>query len=245
VVVLRDALRGGPSGRRLQCVPDSDHWDSRMTLRLRHRARALGLTATLLAGVAQAEAPRFEVTPFVGGRIGGSFDVVEDETTGEETSVDLDNGASFGLDLGLYAHPNGFYELLYSTQETSLDADDAAVDDVDVRIDYLHVGGTAFFPQDRFYVPYLSFTIGATFLEPAEGNYDSETKFSASLGGGFRFPVSEHFHVLLGLRGYLTLINSDTDLFCLSGAEQASCLVTSSGSTFYQTEGQLGFSLVF
>ena len=51
--------------------------------------------------------------------------------------------------------------------------------------------------------------------------------------------------VMLGLRGYLTLINSDTDLFCLSGPEQASCLVKSSGSTFFQTEGQLGFSLVF
>jgi hypothetical protein len=205
---------------------------------------SLGLVAALLSGVACAETPRFEVTPFVGGRIGGGFDV-EDETTGEETSVDLDNGASFGLDLGLHAHPNGFYELLYSTQETSLDADDAAVDGVDVRVDYLHVGGTALFPQDSFYVPWLSFTIGATFLEPTSGNYDSETKFSASLGGGFRFPVAEHFQVVLGLRGYLTLINADTDLFCVSGPEEASCLVRSSGSTFFQTEGQLGFSFMF
>jgi hypothetical protein len=214
-----------------------------MPLRLRHHAVAL--SATLLAAVAQAEAPRFEVSPFAGGRIGGSFDVLEDEATGDETSVDLDNGGSFGVDLGLYAHPNGFYELLYSTQETSLDADDPAVDGTDVRIDYLQVGGTALFPQDRFYVPYLSFTLGATFLEPTRGSYDSETKFSGSLGGGFRFPVSEHFHVVLGLRGYLTLINSDTDLFCASDAEQAGCLVRSSGSTFFQTEGQLGFSLVF
>ena len=64
-------------------------------------------------------------------------------------------------------------------------------------------------------------TIGATFLEPTEGNYDSETKFSGSLGGGFRFPISEHFQVVLGLRGYLTLIESDTNLFCVSGPEQA------------------------
>ncbi|MCE3284932.1 MAG: uncharacterized protein K0R70_1188 [Steroidobacteraceae bacterium] len=207
-------------------------------------ARALGLVFTLLAAAAQAEPPRFEVTPFVGGRLGGGFDVV-DEETGDEDSVDLDNGASFGLDDGLYAHENGFYELLYSTQETSFDSDDPAVDGVDVRIDYLQLGGTAFFPQDKFYVPYLSFTLGATFLEPTRGNYDSETKFSGSLGGGFRFPVSERFSVVLGLRGYLTLVDSDTDLFCLSNAEQASCLVRSSGSTFFQTEGQLGFSLTF
>jgi hypothetical protein len=210
----------------------------------RSHALSLGFVAVLLSGVVHAETPRFEVTPFVGGRIGGSFDV-EDEATSEETSVDLDNGGSFGLDLGLYAHHNGFYELLYSTQETSLDADDPTVDGVDVRIDYLHVGGTALFPVDRFYVPWLSFTIGATFLDPTRGNYDSETKFSASLGGGFRFPVSERFQVVLGLRGYLTLIDSNTDLFCVSGPEGASCLVKSSGSTFFQTEGQLGFSLAF
>jgi Outer membrane protein beta-barrel domain len=207
------------------------------------RAVALGLL--LVSFYAQADSPRFEVTPFGGGRIGGGFDFVVDETTGEEDSVDLDNAVSFGVDLGLYANDRGFYELLYSTQEASIDGEGTPLEGLDVRIDYLHVGGTAFFPQDSFYVPYVSFTLGATFLEPQQGNYDSETKFSGSLGGGFRFPVSEHFNVVLGLRGYLTLIDSDTDLFCLSTPEQASCLVKSSGSTFFQTEGQLGFSLVF
>jgi hypothetical protein len=206
---------------------------------------ALGTLAAFTAAFApEAHAdPKFEITPFAGGRIGGGFDIV-DETSAEERSVDLDNGASFGVDLGLYAHGNGFYELLYSTQQTSLDASEPTLDGVDVRIDYLHVGGTAFFPDDRFYVPYVSFTVGATLLEP-QGNYDSETKFSMSLGGGFRFPLNEHMAVVLGLRGYLTLIDSDTDLFCASGPEDAACLVKSSGSTFFQTEGQLGFSFAF
>jgi hypothetical protein len=213
------------------------------------KAAAPKLLGALVAGAmfvspASKAESNFEITPFVGGRIGGGFDVVN-ETTGDEDSVDLDNGASFGVDLGLYAHDNGFYELLYSTQETSLDTQDPALSGLDVRIDYLHVGGTAFFPDDRFYVPYVSFTIGATFLEPQRGGYDSETKFSMSLGGGFRFPVAEHMAVVLGLRGYLTLIDSNTDLFCVSGPEQASCLVRSSGSTFFQTEGQLGFSVAF
>lgn len=207
-------------------------------------ARALALVAVLAAATVQAEAPRFGITPFAGGRIGGGFDV-EDETTGEERAVDLDNGAGFGIDLELYAHENGMYELLYSSQSTEFDANEPALDGVDIRVDYLHVGGTALFPQDRWFVPYLSMTIGATFLEPTEGKYDSETKLSGSLGGGFRFPVNEHLEVVLGLRGYLTLIDSDTDLFCVSGPEQAGCLIKSSGSTFFQTEGQLGISFVF
>lgn len=200
---------------------------------------------TVLAVPTHADAgPTFEITPFLGGRIGGGFDV-EDELTGAEESVDVDDGASYGVGLGLYAHANGIYELLYSTQQTSLDSSDPGVDGVDVGIQYLQLGGTAFFPQDRIYVPYLSFTLGATFFEPRQGRYDSETKFSGSLGGGFRFPVGEHLAIVLGLRGYLTLIDSDSDLFCISDSQQAGCLIRSSGSTFFQTEGQLGFSFRF
>ncbi|HET7204477.1 MAG TPA: outer membrane beta-barrel protein [Steroidobacteraceae bacterium] len=207
-------------------------------------ARALALVAALGAATVAAETPRFELTPFVGGRIGGGFDI-EDETTGEESSVDLDNGGGFGIDLGLYAYPTGMYELLYSSQSTGLDANDPALDSVDIRVDYLQVGGTALFPQETWFVPYLSLTIGATFLEPEKGNYDSETKFSGSIGGGFRFPVNERFNVVLGLRGYLTLIDSDTDLFCVSEGGDATCLIKSTGSTFFQTEGQLGVSVRF
>jgi len=208
-------------------------------------ARAAALASALLATASiAAEAPRFEITPFAGGRIGGGFDI-EDETSGEESEVDLDNGAGFGIDLGLRAHENGFYELLYSQQSTGLDANEPALEGVDIRVDYLHVGGTALFPQESWFVPYLSMTIGATFLEPTEGNYDSETKLSGSLGGGFRFPISEHVQVVLGLRGYLTLIDSDTNLFCVSGPEEAACLIKSPGSTFFQTEGQLGISFAF
>jgi hypothetical protein len=215
-----------------------------MNRRLQTLAPALALAALFAAPQSSADAPTFEITPFVGARVGGGFDV-DDPVSGDRNSVDLDSGGSFGIDLGLYAHPRGFYELLYSSQETSLDSEDPALRGVDMRIDHLQVGGTAFFPQDTFFVPYLSLAIGAAFLKPLQGPYDSETKFSASLGGGFRFPVNEHVGVNLGLRGYLTVLQSDTDLFCVSGVQGGSCLLRSSGATFFQTEAQLGISLQF
>jgi hypothetical protein len=203
-------------------------------------------TAALFATplVAQADSPRFEFTPFVGGRVGGGFDV--STTAGNDSSVDLGSGASYGIDLGLYRDRQSFYELLYSTQSTSLDSKDPLLDGVDLRIDYLQFGGTLFFPQDSdFFVPYLSLTIGATFMEPDYRGYDSETKFSGSLGGGFRIPFNDNVALNLGLRGYLTLINSDTSLFCVSDSGDAGCLLRSSGSTFFQAEGQLGLSVRF
>ena len=206
--------------------------------------RAVLLFLLAVAAPLAQSAPRFEITPFAGGRVGGGFDV-ENETTGEEDSADLDSGASYGLGLGLYANETGFYELLYSRQSSSLDSRDLAINDLDVDVNYLHVGGTAMFPDERFYIPYVSFTLGATFFEPSPGRYDSETRFSASLGGGFRFPVNDNVAFLLGLRGYRTLIDSNTDLFCVSDSGEGGCLVKSSGSTFFQTEAQLGVTFTF
>jgi hypothetical protein len=201
-----------------------------------------GLFATPL--VAQADSPRFEFTPFAGGRMGGGFDVAAAD--GTDSSVDLDAGMSYGLDLGLYRDGQSFYELLYSTQSTSLDSKDPLLDGVDLRIDYLQFGGTAFFPIDSdLYVPYLSLTIGATLMEPDTGGYDSETLFSGSIGGGLRIPFNDNVALNLGVRGYLTFVDSDTDLFCVSNSQEAGCLVRSSGSTFFQAEGQLGLSVRF
>jgi hypothetical protein len=212
---------------------------------LKRMAMWLAGSAMLAASVtAHAEFPTFEITPFVGARMGGGFDI--ETEAGDTRSVDLESGSSFGIDLGLYANEQGFYELLYSTQEAGLDSNDPDLADVDIRVQYLQFGGTAFFPNDRNrFLTYLSMTIGATMLEPTEGNYDSETKFSGSFGGGFRFPFNDRLAVSLGLRGYLTLIESDTDLFCSSTSAGSGCLVRSSGSTFFQTEGQLGFTFVF
>jgi len=201
-----------------------------------------GLFAAPLA--AQADSPRFEFTPFVGGRMGGSFDVTAAD--GTSSSADLDAGASFGLDLGLYRDDRSFYELLYSTQTTSFDSTDPLLDRVDLRVDYLQFGGTAFFPQDSdHFMPYLSLTIGATLMEPDSGAYDSETRFSGSIGGGFRIPFNDNVSLNLGVRGYLTLLDSDSSLFCVSDSGEAGCLLRSSGSTFFQAEGMLGLSVRF
>jgi hypothetical protein len=205
------------------------------------------LAAPVLLGAAlpaRADAPRFELTPFVGGRVGGSFDVVNPDDA--ESSVDLGSGASFGIGLGMYRDRQSFYELLYSTQKAGIDSRDPLLDGIDVSIDYLQFGGTAFFPQDsNLYVPYLSLTLGATFMRPDDDDYDSETKFSGSIGGGFRFPINENVGLNLGVRGYVTLLDSDTQLFCLSDAEGAGCLLKSSGSTFFQAEAQLGLAFRF
>jgi len=93
-------------------------------------------------------------------------------------------------------------------------------------------------------VPYLSMTIGATRFS-ADGGYGSKSRFSGSLGGGLRLPFSENVGATLGVRGYLTFVDSDTGFFCSSIDGEGSCLVTSSGSTLFQAEALLGVTFRF
>lgn len=198
----------------------------------------------LLAGApaVHADGVRAEITPFGGYRFGGDFDYVDPDTE-ELKSADLASGGSWGIDLGLYRDQTSFYELLYSTQEVDFDATDAALEDVDVTTEYFHVGGTLFFPAEQWMVPFLSFTLGAT--QFSADSFDSETKFSMSLGTGLRLPITDNFGATLGVRGYLTFVDSDTDFFCSSNGENGTCLVRSSGSTFFQGEATLGLTLRF
>jgi hypothetical protein len=201
--------------------------------------------AGLPAPEARADGPRFELTPFAGYRAGGKFEIEATDTTAKQ-SVNVGEDASFGLDVGLYRDETGFYELLYSQQQASLDSHNSLLDNVDVKVEYLQFGGTALFPQEaEWLVPYLSMTLGATRLSAQGGHYDSETKFSGSLGGGLRLPINDNFAATLGLRGYLTFVQSNTGFFCVSDINGGTCLVKSSGSTFFQGEALLGLTMRF
>jgi hypothetical protein len=199
----------------------------------------------LLAGApaAHADGVRAEFTPFIGYRMGGGFDAASADGTVAE-GVDLVDGSSWGIDFGLYADDASFYELLYSTQTTGLDSKDPALAGVDVTTEYYQFGGTTFFAGEQWVIPYLSLTIGATRFS-AGGGYGSDTKFSGSLGGGLRLPFSDNFGATLGVRGYLTFVESDTDFFCVSNSGEGGCLLKSSGSTMFQAEAQLGFTVRF
>jgi hypothetical protein len=212
-------------------------------------AAVVGLQVGLLATHARAEdeprtdfKPRVELTPYVGYRMGGQFDL-DNPPADTSESVDLQDDSDWGVALGIYRDRSSFYEILYSHQSTGLDTGDPSLKGVDVTIEYLQAGGTLLFQDNEHYVPYLSLTIGATKFD-AGGGYGSETKFSGSLGGGVRLPVGEHFAATLGLRGYLTAVNSDTEFFC-AGSGSVNCLFRTTGSTFFQGEALLGFTAVF
>lgn len=204
--------------------------------------------AVALLGTSAAWAvdkPTLEITPYVGYRMGGQFDV-NNPPAGEDDTVDLQDSGSWGVDFGIYRDPVSFYEILYSQQSANLDSKQPGLKRADVKVEYFQFGGTLLYPYgENWFIPYLSLTIGATRLDVQGAGSKSDTRFSGSLGGGVRIPISGNFSMTAGLRGYLTAVDSNSEFLCVGKGGSANCLIRSSGSAFFQGEALIGFTGVF
>jgi len=192
----------------------------------------LGLAVT--AG--SAEAQSFEVTPFGGWRFGGSFEELSTNATSS-----LDGTVSYGLIVGIpwNAQDRSRLELMWSHQGTSLGLSDPEQAELDVDVDYLHVGGMAPFrtPNERLEA-LLTGGLGATFLRPGLSGASSETRFSLSLGAGLLYRVSDRVGLRLEARGWWTFTETGGAVLCAGG-----CVVAFSGSGFGQGELIAGLRL--
>lgn len=184
--------------------------------------------------------PPIEIMPFGGFRVGGEF---EDSASGRDS--DLGESGSFGVALRLGRDFETQWELLYSRQQSDIEAaaPPGASPAVDVNVEYLHLGGT-YYPGEYAYSPYVIGGLGLTRFTPKPGDLDDRTDFSLSIGAGMRFPVTARFALRLEGRGFLTFVETDTAIFCRSNGGGA-CAIQASGSTFLQFEAIVGFAYTF
>lgn len=202
------------------------------------------MTLLLLPTVvlAQQEMPRFEITPFVGYRVGGTFiDSVSD------AEIELEEGNGFGISLNIRADSNSQYEITFSHQDTEFDlgslATGTGTTNLDVAVDYLQLGGT-YVGDGRLARPYLVATIGLSRVDPDNAAFNAETYFAFSIGGGVRLWPTERFGLRLEGRFYGSFVDSDTSVFCVSSGG-ATCLIQSSSDVLWQWEMTVGPSWRF
>lgn len=182
----------------------------------------------------RASEHRFEVTPFAGYRMGGTF---SDETTDAE--LELNNAGSFGLILNMREADNTEWELLYSHQDTDIDIGGAAGGSVNMNVDYLQIGGT-YLGEGRHARPYLAATIGLAHLDPAAAELPSDTFFAFSIGTGFKLRPHERLGLRLEGRLFGTVIDSDSKIFCVSGSSGSGCLINTKADVLWQVEISVG-----
>jgi opacity protein-like surface antigen len=226
-------------------------WDGVSTMKRLIPAFALVCLGTVGAGVAHAQGDEagppvnwsWEVTPFVGYRGGGNFDLEGSPTASD---VDLDDHGSFGLAVNLF--PSGdkieSYELYYSRQKTSV-AKSSPLAPFDLNVEYLHLGGTLNLDDELPVRPYIAGGLGVTRFNPQTGNGGADSRFSLSLGAGIRMPVTKRFSVRLEGRGFITFVNSDSAFLCTSGTQGGACAIRVKGDSFIQYELLAGAAFAF
>lgn len=198
---------------------------------------ALILACTAVASAiplpaAAADELKFEITPFVAYRFGGSFDA-----EGSTASYRIDDSEAFGLLFNLRQSSNTQWEVLYSRQEATASLRDslATVPSVDMDIHVLQIGGT-YQGSGETVRPYLALTLGGTYIETMANGTQSDSFFSGSIGAGVSLIPSSRLGIRLEARAYGTLMNANTDLFCQTGPDINVCAIRIDGSLLSQFE---------
>ncbi len=215
-----------------------------MTYPLRACACAGVLAGLAVAGTAHS-APQgalpygsFEVAPFVGYQLGGSF---SDLDTGQHYS--LNDHAVFALALDAPADYSSQYELYYSREPTVLKSYGQAP--INVVVEYLHIGGTIPLDESTRARPYLAGGLGVSRFTPDSFAGSQDTVFSMSLALGLRAPLTQHLSVRLEARGLVSFMDSSSAVFCHSDAAGAACHLTSQNSGQFQLAALAGIAYLF
>lgn len=195
------------------------------------------LALGLLSAAAAAEAPVFRIVPHAGGRAGGGF---EDAESGADR--DLEEAVSLAVALELRHGPDTWWQLWYSRQTSEIVEPDSRLE---VDVEYLHLGGTAPIAEGERVNSFVSGGLGATRFSPGASGYDDDTRFSLSLGLGLELPLAERLALRLEARGYLTLTDADSAIFCRSGSDADLCRIFASGSSLVQFELLAGLAFGF
>ena len=192
-----------------------------------------------LPALAQDDSTKFELTPFAAYRGGGQFEDKEGLV-----EFDLQESNAWGLILNGKVEANTQWEVLYSSQSTRVETAEAIPDepDLDMDVEYLHLGGTYLFDGERVR-PFIAATIGASRFGPQPSGFSSETFVSGSFGAGWKINLAKNLALRVEARGYATLVDDDSQLFCVSSDAGGACLIVLEGSFFTQWETRAG--LVF
>ena len=185
-----------------------------------------------LAGVGGASAQTVEITPMGGYRVGGRFNI-----EGATTDLVVKDSGAFGVHLGVKVSADGEIEALFSRQDTQLKSNNGFFSSTvlfPLKLDIYELGGLYLFgDEDAKVRPYIGLGMGITRLVPEPADLEAETRFSASIAGGVKAYVGAHFGFRLELRGFFTVIDSESRIFCPGGG---ACIVRTTGSDLSQAE---------
>jgi hypothetical protein len=200
-------------------------------------------TDTATPPASQPETPaqspyRFLAGPFLGLRTGGTFTALE-----QQVSLSVNPSLGFGLIFDYQLTRTSKVEFMWSRQKTDFDATSIApvpegeepplidVSDFSVGINYFH-GAYVYGGGPPRFQPYVAVGAGVARFSPfGVEDETSRTKFSFSLGTGFRSFVTERIGILVDARAFGTRAGDQReDIACTVFG----CVSFETAATFWQ-----------
>jgi hypothetical protein len=197
------------------------------------RLSAPALAASLLCVSAPASA-QMSITLFAG--YAGSSGV-ENVTT--NSSADMKSAPTYSVALGTVLDGSRELQLYYSQQSTTLSPGGGA-EPFDLKVRYLHVGGTVFIDRPISQGFYAVGGVGVTQFSPGTSGYGDEVKPSINLGLGYYLPLGDHIALRAEARGYFTIVNSSGGFLCSGG-----CVAVLKSEAVTQYEAKIGLMARF
>ena len=160
-------------------------------------------------------AQQIEISPFVGYRTSGSFEIVTNDL--DYSNMKIKDGFAYGLTLGYRMNDIFTIEAMWSHVGSQLSAEVVGADTdtlFDLSEDQFHCNFLFFASPGMSKVrPYGLLGLGLTYFNPKPSEVDGETRFSFSLGAGFVAMVSQQAGIRLQAKWAPSYINTTSALF--------------------------------
>lgn len=160
----------------------------------------------------------FELTPFIGYRWGGTIFADQTFIFGED--VNVASSANLGVNFALPLGDTGLkLELMANRQSSELETESGLFEPnqevADIDVTYLHAGLQIPIGESRNASPYFIVSGGLANFDPQISGVSAENRFSASVGGGVKIPMSDVLSIRLEGRGYYAALEEEEDCgFC-------------------------------
>lgn len=145
------------------------------------------------------------LSPFVGYTFQNKFDI-------SGGNAKLKDGTTYGATLAIPTSRNSVVEIMYSRQETSIEAYSIFFDEPFIRdaaMNYIMIGGSRVFPSVNDDLQYFGgMRVGAAVLGSQDDNFNTLTKFAAGVNLGFKYFLSD----ALGIHGGFNMNFPITDV---------------------------------
>lgn len=171
------------------------------------------LTITVSSTFAQFKRQQFEIAPYVGYLFTGNLQTLDGE-------LKIDNSLDYGATLDIRLSDDLLIELLYNRMDTEVGLRKEYYNTTDylfdMSVEYFQ-GGVQVETETGQFRPFAAFTIGGTYFNPKDSNYEEDWKFSFTAGGGIKYYFTDNLGVRLQWRFLVPVYFSSASIFCNDG----------------------------